>query len=138
VKSIKLSYKYEGNSVFGDIYRPLVPVNIWSEKFMVWILVWMIVDTGADYTLFPLDFSKKLGINLKNDCTISQASGIGGNARVYLPKRPIAMKLWEWERNIPIGILAKSNFPPLLGRIKGIETFRMTFNKKQLEIDNPS
>ena len=49
--ALKFPFKIEKSPILGTIYRPIAKVSFWSKKEKYWLEVWMIVDTGADYTL---------------------------------------------------------------------------------------
>lgn len=115
------------SSLFGSIYRPVAQVYFYSETKKRWYETWMIVDTGADYTLLPKYFSERLGIDLKRDCKAFNTSGIGGSEKVYLNSK-IKARLGSWERIIPVGFLGRDEIPPLLGRHKFFETFESHFS----------
>ena len=113
--------------MFGKIYRPVAKVFFFSKSKRRWYETWMIVDTGADYTLLPKYFSERLGVNLAKECNLFETSGIGGREKVYLYNR-MKVKLGSWERIIPVGFLSRDNIPPLLGRYKFLETFESLFS----------
>lgn len=111
----------------GKIYRPVAQVFFWSKIDKKWMEVWMIIDTGADYTLLPRFMASNLGVNLEKDCRIFTTYGIGGGERVYfLPKMKV--KLGSWERVIPVGFLERNEIPPLMGRHLFLETFETLFS----------
>jgi predicted aspartyl protease len=112
-----LTFDYEKHysPIFGQVYRPIAQVYFFSKTKSLWYEIWMIVDTGADYTLLPKHLSTRLGINLKKDCKIFQTLGIGGVEKVYLFKG-VKAKIGHWERTIPVGFLDREDVPPLLGR----------------------
>lgn len=114
---MKISFPYETkpSSIFKIVKRPIAKVNFWSKKFNRYLEYLMIVDTGADYTLFPLSAAQELGIKLRKECQIFKTAGVGGEERVYLFKKA-KMKLGDWEVNVPIGFLGREDIPPLLGR----------------------
>ena len=113
--------------VLGDVYRPIARVQFFSYSKKKWYGIWMVVDTGADYTLLPKEYSHRFGIDLKKDCKIFKTFGIGGEEKVYFLS-DIRIKLGGWERIIPVGFLDKDEIPPLLGRHKFIETFETIFS----------
>ena len=124
---LKIPFRTEKSSILGKIYRPVVQVFLWTDKIKQWTEVWMIVDTGADYTLLPRFMANKLGVDLEKDCKIFNTYGIGGAERVYfLPK--IKTKLGTWERIIPVGFLERNEIPPLMGRHFFLETFETLFS----------
>jgi predicted aspartyl protease len=124
---LKFSFKVEKSTILGTIHRPVAQVFFWSNQIKQWTEIWMIVDTGADYTLLPRFMANKLGVTLEKDCKIFNTYGVGGGERVYfLPK--IKIKLGEWERIIPVGFLERNEVPPLMGRHLFLETFETLFS----------
>lgn len=125
--ALKFSFKKEKSPILGTIYRPMVQVSIWSKKGKHWSKIWMIVDTGADYTLLPRYLAMDFNVDLEKDCKVFPTQGIGGTERVYyLPK--IKVKLGQWQRIIPIGFLERNEIPPLMGRHLFFETFEALFS----------
>lgn len=124
-----VTFQYEKNisPIFGSIKRPVAQVFILSKTENKWYETWMIVDTGADYTLLPKYLAQRLGINLKKDCQTFNTAGIGGEEKVYLIQ-DIKVKLGDWERAIPVGFLNKDEIPPLLGRHQFFESFEVLFS----------
>jgi hypothetical protein len=86
----------------------------------------MLVDTGADYTLLPRTYAAVLGISLRTQCRRVMTAGIGGTERVYLLPR-LQARLGSWTRRIPVGFLDRDDVPPLLGRIRCLDTFDVRF-----------
>ncbi len=125
--TLKFPFKKEKSPILGTIYRPVAKVLFWSKKGNYWSEVWMIIDTGADYTLLPRYLAEDLLIDLEKDCRPFSTQGIGGTERVYfLPK--IIVKLGEWKRIIPVGFLERDEIPPLMGRHLFLETFETLFS----------
>jgi predicted aspartyl protease len=127
---LKFTFKKEKSSMFGTIRRPLAEVLIWSRKYKSWESVWMLVDTGADYTLLPNYFAEQLGVDLE-DLDVLTTYGVGGTERVYLVKK-LKVKLGKWNRSIPVGFLERNDIPPLMGRHMFLETFETHFSKKRI------
>lgn len=123
---IKFSFRKESSLIFGKIYRPIAQVFFLSKKNQ-WIESWMIIDTGADYSLLPKFMAEKLGVNLEKDCQKFYTRGIGGEEKVYL-KKNLKVKIGSWEKVVPVGFLDKENIPPLLGRQGFLETFEVLFS----------
>lgn len=113
----------------GELYRPLVSVNFWSEPDRDWQQVSMIVDTGADYTLLPTYMARFLGLNLNAGQEL-ETVGIGGKQKVWLIE-DVSVKLGSFQRQIPVGIVS-GKVPPLMGRFGFFETFTTTFDKNRL------
>ena len=125
--ALTFPFEKSNSPLFGNIYRPVAQVYFYSENKKRWYETWMIVDTGADYTLLPKYFSERLGIDLKQDCKVFNTSGIGGNEKVYLNNKTKG-RLGPWERVIPVGFLNRNEIPPLLGRRQFLETFESLFS----------
>lgn len=128
-----LTFKYDKDTspILGIIQRPIAQVFFYSQKKGHWFEAWMIVDTGADYTLLPKYFSKALDIDLKKDCRAFSTVGIGGAEKVYFLKK-IRAKLGPWEREIPVGFLDRDEIPPLMGRHLFLETFESLFSSNHI------
>lgn len=124
-----LTFNFERvkSSIFGEIFRPVAQALFYSEIKKRWYEVWMVVDTGADYTILPRYFAERLGIDLVRDCRLFKTAGIGGSEKVYLLNR-IKTRLGDWERVIPVGFLDRDEVPPLLGRRLFLETFETRFS----------
>lgn len=124
---LKFSFRVEKSTILGKIHRPIAQVLFWSKFDKAWVETWMIIDTGADYTLLPRFMAKNLGVNLEKECKAFTTFGVGGGERVYfLPK--IKAKLGTWERIIPVGFLERNEIPPLMGRHLFLETFETVFS----------
>lgn len=117
--------------ILGKIHRPLARVFFFSPTKNHWYGTWMLVDTGADYTLLPKYFAKRLGVNLEKDCKVFRTAGIGGTEKVYL-LRTVKVRLGQWERKIPVGFLDRDNIPPLMGRHLFFETFEVLFSSSHM------
>ncbi len=87
----------------------------------------MIVDTGADYCLFPQSNAFDLGIDLEKDCMLFQTSGIGGSENIYFLER-IKMRIGREELFVSVGFLRRDDVPPLLGRFKCLDRFDLRFS----------
>lgn len=125
--ALTFHYDRDVSPILGKIYRPIAQVFFLSQNKNRWYEAWMIVDTGADYTLLPRYFSKRLGINLEKDCKMFKTAGVGGEEKVYF-LQSIKAKLGKWERKIPVGFLDRDEIPPLLGRHQFLEIFEVLFS----------
>jgi len=131
-----VSFKYEdiGKSIYGHIFRPVAKVSLISPSTDNTIDIWMVVDTGADYTIIPHHFSEKLRISLEHDCISDVTFGIGGNQNIYFCKSKIKAKIGNMERRIPIAFFDSNEIPALLGRLGFLETFNTEFLKSHIVV----
>lgn len=124
--AIKSSHAVLPSSLFGTIYRPSVEVKFKVKGQDKWLDVPMIVDTGADYTILPRWLASDLQILLNADCERHSTSGIGGSETVFLCRK-MAVRLGEWQQDIPVGFIDRDDVPALLGRKDFSEKFRLIF-----------
>lgn len=126
---IKFDFEKVGQSYFGLVYRPIVQVSLKSPKNNIWTTTWMIVDTGADFTILPQYLANDLQISLEEDCLKDQTSGVGGERTIYLCKPKIKAKIGNLERQIPLAFFDSNEIPALMGRLGFLETFDTHFLK---------
>jgi hypothetical protein len=127
---IAFPFTFIGKTGLGTIYRPYAVVAAYSKARQKWQPVEMIVDSGADYTLFPKKYAAILGIDLGQECTVETTLGVGGAESVYQYKK-LPVKIGNWQKKIPVGFLERNDVPPLLGRLECLEVFHLHFKNKQ-------
>lgn len=132
--AVKFPFEDAGKGVFGVIFRPIAKVTLHSPCIDKAVDVWMVIDTGADYTIIPRHFSKKLRISLEHDCFKDTTFGVGGEQIVYFCKKKIRAKIGVLERDIPLAFLDSNEIPALLGRLGFLETFDTEFLKSHFVI----
>lgn len=123
-------FTYVGNTKLGKIYRPYTIVSAYSKQRKKWQPVEMIIDSGADYSLFPQKYTEIFGINLLKECRPETTLGVGGTETVYQYK-DLPIKIGNWKKPIPVGFLERNDIPPLLGRLECLEIFSLTFENKK-------
>jgi hypothetical protein len=96
----------------------------------------MLVDTGADYTLLPRAYATVLGVSLETQCRRVRTAGIGGTELVHLLPR-LSMRLGPWSRRIPVGFLDHDDVPPLLGRVRCLDSFDVRLVRHQTTFRMP-
>ncbi len=124
-----------GKGYLGVIFRPLIDVLVFAEKKEEWFSARMVVDSGADYTLFPRRFAEFLGIDFLNDCFAQTSTGIGGSETVYLLRRGVRLKIGNWEAKTPVGFLERDDVPALLGRLKCLEKIGVSFRNHKIILE---
>jgi len=126
---LSFPYQYFGQTLFGDLYRPYAQLNVLRKKPPInWIERTMIVDTGADYTIFPFSDSFIFGVDCKKECKKEETYGVGGKKTVYLYKN-LTVRLGTLQRIISVGFLEDSSIPALLGRQQFLDLFNITFSR---------
>lgn len=127
---VTFDYEYGGKVFFGRIYRPVAKVRFQSPISSRWVDAWMVVDTGADFSLLPRYLALKLGISFERDCVKDVTYGVGGEQTIYLLKKLVKSMVGSIERSVPIGFFESDEVPALLGRLGFLETFDVEFLKR--------
>lgn len=131
---IKFRFEYEGDTYFGKVFRPVAKVSFQSPKLNIWTDIWLVVDTGADFTILPKYVSKDLGISLEMDCLLDTTKGVGGEQQIYLCKSRIIARIGKVIRKSPLAFFDTDEVPGLLGRLGFLETFDTEFLKSHVVI----
>jgi len=129
---VKFDFEYGGKSYFGEVFRPVAKVSFKSPNLPIWSDVWMVVDTGADFTILPRYVSRDLGISLEKECVLDSTVGVGGKQKIYLYKAKIIAKIGNVLRKIPLAFFDGDEVPALLGRLGFLETFDVEFLKNHI------
>jgi len=129
---VKFDFEYGGKSYFGEVFRPVAKVSFKSPNLPIWSDVWMVVDTGADFTILPRYVSRDLGISLEKECVLDSTVGVGGKQKIYLYKAKIIAKIGNVLRKIPLAFFDGDEVPALLGRLGFLETFDVEFLKSHI------
>ena len=126
--SISFPYENKSSPIFKIIKRPVAKVKLFSLKRKRWFEYSMIVDTGADYTVFPFSVAGDLSIDIEKECNQYFTRGIGGNEKVFISKKKIPVKIGDYQLKIPLGFLERDDIPPLLGRQECLDVLDVIFS----------
>jgi len=94
---MKFRYKKYGHGIL----RPIIPVDVCYRNFCVPYEV--LVDSGADFSIFDAQVGEVLGISLKAG-EISEVWGITGVGEPYYV-HPITIKVGGWAHDVKVGFL---------------------------------
>lgn len=120
-------YERRTSATLGVIHRPVAQVELYSSLFNRWLTYTMVVDTGADYCVFPASIALDLGLPLTAGRR-QTASGIGGLQRVFLHQR-VHLRLGLWDLWVPAGFIEQEKLPPLLGRYRCLDRFDLRLHR---------
>ena len=129
--NLAFDYQDGGFCRFGKIFRPMAEVSLYSQNYNKWLKIWMVVDTGADFSILPKYLAKSLDVSLSDDCFAEETYGIGGNTRVYLVKKLQTVKLDDTELRVPLAFSSDDDVPPIMGRLGFIDSFNIEFTVKR-------
>lgn len=135
-KIASFPFTFIDTTKMGKIFRPYAIVFIYAKLRKKWQPVEMIIDSGADYSLFPKKYAALFGINLTRECTVETTLGIGGAETVYQYQN-LPIKIGSWQNQIPVGFLERDDIPALLGRLECLEIFRLVFQNKESFFEIP-
>lgn len=122
-------FTFIGKTKLGSVYRPYAIIKAYSRVRKTWQPIEVVIDTGADYTLFPKRYAAILGIDITRDCFTETTLGVGGAETVY-QYTGLPLRLGDVQLKIPVGFLERDDLPSLLGRLACLEEFRLTFEKR--------
>ncbi len=93
-----------------------------------WLRLWVLLDTGADYTIFPKDVSDRLKIPLKKGkMEIIEGAGHG---TIVAYKHPIKMRIADKLIKIDAFFSIRNDVPEnIFGREELITNFKITFRR---------
>lgn len=113
------------------ILRPIIPISLCYKNKSIHYEA--LIDSGADFCIFPFELAKNLGINIKNQGVI-YFSGIGGEA---IKGFIIDVYLSIGKIEIPTKIVfSESGTPRILGQRGFFDHFdvRLSYQGKSIEI----
>lgn len=131
---VSFPFENAGESFFGPVYRPIVQVSFKAFKKDIWTETWLIVDTGADFTILPKYLTEDLYISLERDCVKASTIGVGGEQVIFLCKKRIIAKIGSLERTVPLAFFDSDEIPALLGRLGFLETIDIEFLKTHMVV----
>jgi hypothetical protein len=132
---VEFPYRYVTTNHFGKLYRPYAKIlvrNCLNPK--LWLERVAIVDSGADFTLFPRKDAYLFGVNLARDVKIDKTFGVGGSEKIFLYKN-LSVKLGNKSLKIPVGFLDRNDVPALLGRQLFLDLFSVQLVKLKVKIE---
>jgi len=125
---IVFPFLYITTNRFGKVFRPYTTIQVFKKDLKVYVNRILVVDTGADFTIFPRKDAFLFGIDLEKETTEEDTFGIGGKERIFLYKN-LSVKLGDKELKIPVGFLDRNDIPALLGRQHFLEFIKVCFEK---------
>ncbi len=135
VDIMKFHYTEKESKILGHILKPLIYIEIFSEKHGLWCGINnAMVDTGADITLI----SRDIGEELVNDIFTGTKASMKGithhEVDVYI--HDLKLKVIGKEFTTKVAIANSEEVPILLGRFGALDLFDARFVKgKEFVLD---
>lgn len=124
------SFKYqeEESSLFGIIKRPLIEIEIYSNKTKNWIsFKRVLADTGADICLLPRFMGTLLVDDIKEG-TYKRIRGVVPNTFLNGFIHQMKIRIASDEFMAPVFIADSEDVTPILGRANALDTFKAAFD----------
>ena len=103
-----------------------------SERPCETVELIFLLDSGADYTILPVEIAEILGLELSE--SIEQSEGVGGSVDTIKTDIELNVKNAHesYKFRIPVYVLMSRNskIPPLLGRAGFFDEFEITIKQK--------
>ena len=130
LKQYSFPYRREYSALVGEIFRPVVTVNLHS-KDGGWMGFTLYADSGADITLLPRSACEGLGYDLERG-KLGDVGGITrGKIKVYVHE--MNMRLGEEIFKSRVAFAQSESIPPLLGRTDVFNHFKVCYDGERKE-----
>lgn len=87
----------------------------------------LLVDSGADITMFPFEVGIQLGLVISEGETPGESDGIGGSVPIL--EREISIDIEDHRLQIPVAWALAEDAPLLLGRVVVFDKFDIEFKQ---------
>ena len=115
------------------ISLPAIPVEIRSPGHTETIVVYALVDSGADHCTLPRTVAEKIGISEIASGKHHKARGVGGDIDCYV--HPVEMKVGGAWIALPAAFSPSYDGWPLLGRLGFFDKFRVCIDQSKEQIE---
>lgn len=124
----KFKYQEDKSLLFGIVKRPLIEVEVYSNKSKGWVsFKRMLADTGADICLLPR-FMGSLLVEDVTKGTYKKVRGVVPNTFLNGFVHNLNIKVGEKEFTAPVFIADSEDVTPLIGRVKALDLFTAWFD----------
>ncbi len=137
---MKFRYKYYGRNEKGErLIRPVIPIKLINGDQVVRYEV--LVDSGADNSIFHSEVAYALGIRMTAGESSSFMGATGGRARMYIHPIQIEVGGSRFDTKVAFAdVLGLKGAPGLAGQVGFFNLFTVKFEyqKEVLEIKEKS
>jgi hypothetical protein len=113
----------------GPCLQPAIPLKLIALGGAMLKPTLGLVDSGADCSNFPAQWAKALGIDLDNDCDVSQGNTAGGLADQYVYEPGINAVIMG--RKIHLNAVFRPMLPIIiLGREDFFAEYKVSFDQR--------
>jgi len=126
---VRFTFSQGRSEIYGKLYRPSAKVYIRTDRG-TWLPHYMLVDSGADYTLLPKSIDEFIGLRKDIADHLYHSGGVGGG-KIWVVMRRLKMRLGDYEFMADVGWAHSDNVPLLLGRADVFERFEVHFKQHE-------
>ena len=127
-----MKFKYKK---FGQTLRPVIQIRVNNADTFLGYEV--LIDSGADFSLFHAEIAEALGIDLEK-CKKGIVTGVGGKSSEYF-LHTIGVEVGGWVFDMEVGFLptigGRAAPYGIVGQKDFFEHFRITFDYKGGDIE---
>jgi len=116
----------------SKIYRPMIPLRIKAKESFDALAI---LDSGSDITIIPKEIAEVIGVDYKNDNSISGISGFPIRAKEGKVSIEFGKGREIYIFEIPVLVPEKENLAVIIGRLGFFEQFKITFDESQKRIE---
>ena len=133
----KVKLKYRRGDLFSPfskkqkLLRPIIPVSLKYKQHSIHYEA--LIDSGADFCIFPTGIANKLGLDFKKAQKIYFSGATGEPVVGFVGK--VALQIGETTSETKIVFTDLDEKMALLGQHGFFELFKIKFNFKQEEIE---
>lgn len=128
VPPLRFAFTRGRSEIYGIVYRPSAKVYLRSSRG-TWLPHYMLVDTGADFSLLPKLIGEVLGLTKSATDRPHRAGAVGG--WIWVIMRRLRMRLGDREFEADVGWAQTNGAPLLLGRADVFDHFRICFDQRE-------
>lgn len=126
---IKYPYTQTESDIFGRVTRPLIVIKIYSKTKKIWIPIYdTLADTGADISRIPKYIGKLIIKNITDGREL-KIKGFVPYSELTAYLHELKVEIARKQIRMPFAIADSDKTLPILGRIKGLDLFEITYNK---------
>lgn len=117
------------SEIYGTLHRPNAKVYLLTQRG-TWLPHYMLVDSGADYTLIPKSIGDFLGLRKKATEHLFKSGGVGGGS-IWVVMRRVQMRIGPHQFPADVGWTNSDEVPLLLGRADVFDRFEVHFKQRE-------
>lgn len=127
--SIKFPYQKKLTRHYGSIPNPIVTILI--KGIYGFEPIDFLVDTGADISMLPMSWAKRIGVKLGDLPSHKMLTASGREVKVYQTSITVKLNKDSEEIKIPCTFTTSRKIPPLLGRTGIFNRLTIEFSHRQ-------